>query len=369
MSERTILLNPGPVTLTDGVRRAAVAADLCHREPEFFELQDRVLAGLLAVYDIDPLAWRAVGLGGSGTVAMEAMLASLMPADGRLLVLDNGVYGERLGTIAELHDISCETLKAPWGASVNLQDVDRVLSAGHVTHLAMVHHETTTGRLNPVPAVADLCGRHGVQLMLDGVSSFGAEDIPFDHAALSACAATANKCLHGIPGLAFVVCRASALAAGAQRALYLDLPTWCAKQSLKSTPFTPPVNAYQALEQALTELHDQGGWRARRARYRELADAVGGHLAKLGVASWLAAGESSCVLRSYRLPEGLTYTTLHDRLKDRGFVIYQGQGGLAESMFRISTMGDITDSDLGRLLAALTEAIGGTDRVAQRGHS
>lgn len=356
--QASILLNPGPVTLSEGVRRAAVSQDLCHREPEFLRVQSAVLQGLLNVYGCAAGDWRAVGLGGSGTTAMEAMLASLLPADARLLVLENGVYGERLARIAQAHGITAEPLHQGWGEPLDPARVEAALAQGTFTHLAMVHHETTTGRLNPLPPVADLCERHGVRLLLDAVSSFGAEGLPFDHPALEACAATANKCLHGIPGLAFVVCRKAALASGARRSLYLHLPDWAERQAQQSTPYTPPVNAYLALARALEELAEQGGWQARQARYRALAERVRGCLAGLGVEPWLAPGDSSCVLRSYRLPAGVAYNRVHDGLKRRGFVIYEGQGGLAQEMFRVSTMGEITDADMTRLEAALAEVFG-----------
>jgi hypothetical protein len=155
---RTILLNPGPVTLSAGVRAATLAADLCHREPEFLQAQSRVIDGLLAVYGCDG-HWRAVTHGGSGTSAMEAMLVSLLPADARLLVLENGVYGERLAKIAEIYGIACDSLRVAWGAPLDLAAVQARLEQGGFSHLAMVHHETTTGRLNPVTEIADLCAR------------------------------------------------------------------------------------------------------------------------------------------------------------------------------------------------------------------
>ena len=350
-----ILLNPGPVTLSDGVRRAAVAEDLCHREPEFTRIQEAVLNGLVAVYDCDPAEWQSIALGGSGTVAMEAMVASLLPADGALLVLENGVYGERLSSIADIHGIENASVRAEWGAPIDLAAVEATLASGNFSHLAMVHHETTTGRLNPLAPVADLCQRHGVGLLLDAVSSFGAEEIPFEHPALVACAATANKCLHGIPGLCFVIARRAALAAAAEppRSLYLHLPLWLEKQEAQTTPFTPSVNGFLALRQALVELRAQGGWPARRARYRELAGQVREALAGLGVQPLLEAADSSCALTAYRLPEGSSYEVVHDGLKRWGFVIYAGQGSLVAEMFRISTMGDITRYDMERLLAAM----------------
>jgi 2-aminoethylphosphonate-pyruvate transaminase len=347
---REILLNPGPVTLSDGVRQAAIRADLCHREPEFFTVQREVIEGLPAIYGETSGAWTAITLGGSGTIAMEAMLSSLVPERGRVLVLENGVYGERLSRIARVHGIACEALRQSWGEAIDLEQVQKSLASNTFTHLAMVHHETTTGRLNPIAAVADACAAHGVSVLLDAVSSFAAEAIPFDHPALAACAATANKCLHGIPGLAFVLVRHGLLEApGPERSLYLHLPSWAAAQARDSTPFTPPVNAFLALQQALRELQAQGGWQARHERYTTLAERVRRTLAARRVRPWLPPGESSCALRSYRLPAGLNYNHVHDGFKRHGFVIYAGQGGLSESMFRISTMGAITDADAARL--------------------
>ena len=355
---RAILLNPGPVSLSDGVRRAVARVDLCHREPEFFELQDEVIKGLLDIYQCDPAEWTAVLVGGSGTSAMEAMMASLLPHNAKVLVLENGVYGERLSKLAAIYDINHQVLHTSWGAEIDLDAVDELLAGGEITHVAAVHHETTTGRLNPIKDIAALCERHNTQLLLDAVSSFGAEAIPFDSSAIQAVAATANKCLHGIPGLAMVLCRSSALRQDIEpRTLSLNLMAWAELQARQSTPFTPSVNGMLGLAQALKELTRQGGWKARRTRYRELAGRVAGTLKDVGVEPWLAADDSSCVLRSYYLPAGLTYNELHDGLKQHGFVIYAGQGKLEEQLFRISTMGEISNYDMARLEQALKSVI------------
>ena len=356
---RFILLNPGPVSLSDGVRRAVTRVDLCHRESEFINLQDQVIRGLLDIYQCDPAEWSAVLVGGSGTSAMEAMMASLLPQDARLLVLENGVYGERMSKLAKIYGISYQALHAPWGDEVDLDALGELLASGEISHVAAVHHETTTGRLNPVDEIANLCDQHNVRLLLDAVSSFGAEAIPFRSPCLQAMAATANKCLHGIPGLAMVLCRRDALEQNIEpRSLSLHLPSWAAAQAKRSTPFTPAVNAMLGLAQALQELSKQGGWKARRMRYRKLASDVAATLDQLGVQQWLPADQSSCVLRSYHLPEGLTYNALHDGLKQHGFIIYAGQGDFAEKLFRISTMGEISDYDMARLKQALQSVIG-----------
>ena len=207
---------------------------------------------------------------------------------------------------------------------------------------------------------ASLCTENGVQLLLDAVSSFAAESIPFKDDSLMAIAATANKCLHGIPGLAMVLCRREALQQDIEpRSLSLHLPGWAEHQAKQSTPFTPPVNALLGLKQALKELDKQGGWKARRSRYRKLAGRVAATCEGLGVKQWLPAEQSSCVLRSYHLPDGMTYTELHDGLKQHGFIIYAGQGDLAAQLFRISTMGEICNYDMARLEQALISVIAG----------
>jgi 2-aminoethylphosphonate-pyruvate transaminase len=358
---RYILLNPGPVSISDGVRKSAVRTDLCHREPEYFALQDRVRSELCEVYGLDPGIWTSVLLGGSGTTALEAMLSSLLPRDARLLVIENGVYGERISRIADIHGVDFRAVKHEWAEAIDFQRVEEALADESFTHLAAVHHETTTGRLNDVERMAGLCDRHGASLLLDAVSSFGAESIPFESPALAACAATANKCLHGIPGLCFAVSRRAALTQAAEppRSLYMHLPLWAEKQDRQGTPFTPPVNSLLALDQALAELKEQGGWRARHANYSRLAGQVERSLAGHGVELLLEPGQSSCVLHAYHLPDGKSYEKIHAGLKQRGFVIYAGQGNLAEHMFRISTMGEIGNYDMERLLAALSAVFSG----------
>ncbi|MCR4466920.1 2-aminoethylphosphonate aminotransferase [Burkholderia sp. SCN-KJ] len=353
-----LLLNPGPVTLTERVRRSLLQPDLCHRESEFFDLQDEARARLVAAYELDPAEWAAVLMTGSGTAAVESMIAALVPQDGKLLVVENGVYGERITQIATQYGIAHDVLKHEWMQAPDLAQIAARLDAGGYSHVAVIHHETTTGRLNDLGAIADVCRARGVKMLVDGVSSFGAEAIDFAGGVIDAVAATANKCLHGVPGAAFVIVRRSALAKAASRTYYLDLGRLAKLQDQRNTPFTPSVHAYYALVEALREFDEAGGWRARHAHYKALADQAQAGLAARGMSLVLPEGASSVVLRAYRLPQGVTYETLHDGLKARGFVIYAGQGGLSKELFRISTMGAIQAADVERLLegfAALTQ--------------
>ncbi|HHV7525218.1 TPA: 2-aminoethylphosphonate aminotransferase [Burkholderia orbicola] len=349
-----LLLNPGPVTLSERVRRSLLQPDLCHRESEFFDLQDEARTRLVAAYELDPAEWAAVLMTGSGTAAVESMIAALVPQDGKLLVIENGVYGERITQIATQYGIAHEVLKHEWMQAPDLPQIAAKLDAGGYSHVAVIHHETTTGRLNDLGAIAEVCRARGVKMLVDGVSSFGAEAIDFAGGDIDAVAATANKCLHGVPGAAFVIVRRSALAKAASRTYYLDLGRLAKLQDQRNTPFTPSVHAYYALVEALREFDEAGGWRARHAHYKALADQAQAGLAARGMPLVLPEGASSVVLRAYRLPQGVTYEALHDGLKARGFVIYAGQGGLSKELFRISTMGAIQAADVARLLDGFT---------------
>ncbi|MBR7915609.1 2-aminoethylphosphonate aminotransferase [Burkholderia vietnamiensis] len=349
-----LLLNPGPVTLSERVRRSLLQPDLCHRESEFFDLQDEARARLVAAYELDPAEWAGVLMTGSGTAAVESMIAALVPQDGKLLVIENGVYGERITQIATQYGIAHDVLKHEWMQAPDVAAIAARLDAGGYSHVAVIHHETTTGRLNDLGAIADVCRARGVRMLVDGVSSFGAEAIDFGGGVIDAVAATANKCLHGVPGAAFVIVRRSALTKAASRTYYLDLGRLAKLQDQRNTPFTPSVHAYYALVEALREFDEAGGWRARHARYKALADQVQAGLAARGMPLVLPDGESSVVLRAYRLPQGVAYEALHDGLKARGFVIYAGQGGLSKELFRISTMGAIEAADVERLLEGFT---------------
>ena len=281
-----ILLNPGPVTLSPRVRAALMNPDLCHREPEFADLQDDIRARLLGVYGLRPADYAAVLLTGSGTAAVEAMLTSLIPQTGELLVLENGVYGERLTRIAEVHRIPHVRVQHAWQAPLDLPRIAEAIERhSGLSHIAMVHHETTTGRLNALADIGALGRVHGLGILLDAVSSFGAEALDFEGLGLTACAATANKCLHGVPGVSFVAVSRAALSHpdGPRRSLYLDLRSYCEAQDRRSTPYTPSVQVFYALREALAELAEEGGRQSRYGRYRRLLGIARDGLRALGI--------------------------------------------------------------------------------------
>lgn len=351
------LLNPGPVTMSARVKRALSFDDECHREPEFAALVGDVRRRLADVYAAE--GWEAVLLGGSGTAAVEAMLALVAPNEAALVVA-NGVYGERIAAMLRAQQKPHEVLAAPWTEPIDVASVDRALATGAFGHAVVVHHETTTGRLNDLAAIGAVCTRHGVPLLVDAVSSFGAEALDLASWGCEAVAATANKCLHGAPGVAFVLAREEALdrPSGAT-SVTLDLRRHAIAQRAGGAAFTLPTHVVRALREALAELDEHGGWRRRREAYRARAARVRRVVRELGVELLLAReGDYASSLTSWRLPARRAYVDVHARLKRDGFVIYRGQGALDGEIFRIAVMGDLDDADMDRLAASLRAALG-----------
>jgi 2-aminoethylphosphonate-pyruvate transaminase len=251
MSERQwILLNPGPANTTATVRDALVMSDLCHREPEFFQIMRSCRERLVALACATPASgsaadWTAVLFTGSGTAAVEATLCSVVAPEGGVLVVDNGVYGARMLKICRAHAIRHHAISSDNVTPVAPADVRRVLRQHpELTHVALVHHETTTGLLNPVEAVAQAAADEGRRVIVDAMSSLFGERLDVTADGIDFVMASANKCLQGVPGVSFVLARRAAVAAlrgRAPRSVYLDLSDHYVQQEAENTPFTPAV--------------------------------------------------------------------------------------------------------------------------------
>ena len=349
-----LLLNPGPVNVSSRVQQALLRGDLCHREEEFSDLLVAVRSKLLRAFA--PQGYTAVPVSGSGTLAVEAMVSSALPEGRKLLVINNGVYGERMLRMAEAHRIPAVELRYGWTERPDLSRIEETLRTDPaISAVALVHHETTTGLLNPVAEVGAITRRAGRWLLLDAVSALGGEDLDLTHDGVDLCACTANKCVQGLPGVAFVLVRNEAMAAMQdypRRSLYLHLPLHWEAQERRSIPFTPSVQAWYALDAALDELLEETVT-ARVQRYRAAATLLREGFVRLGLKFLLPPEYQANSLTSLLLPEGMTYQRLHDDLKGRGFVIYEGQGKLQTGVFRVANMGHLTLDDFRRFLGAL----------------
>jgi 2-aminoethylphosphonate-pyruvate transaminase len=357
MPNKTILLNPGPTNVSKAVIDAAAGPLFCHREPEYFTLQDEVRERLLRVMDLDPEVWAAVLIAGSGTSAMESMILAGVPEGKALLISDNGVYGDRIAKMAKAHGIPAKVVTQPWTQATDPELLAAAIEArDDFGALAVIHHETTTGLLNPVVEVGKVAKRYGLNFLVDSVSGLGGDALDFEEAGADIVASTGGKNFQGMPALSFGYARRAKLEearAWSPRSVYLDFVNLCDKQDRRGTPFTPAVPFVAALRQALIELQEETV-AGRVARYAEAARFLREGYARMGLTLWLPEGTplSNC-LTTIRLPEGRTYVELHDYLKERGFVIYAGQGQIEKEAFRIANMGNVAREDYQRLLDVL----------------
>jgi 2-aminoethylphosphonate-pyruvate transaminase len=361
-----ILLNPGPANTSSAVKQALLCDDICPREREFGDVMRMVCEGLVRLVDPGD-EYTAVLFGGSGTAAVEAAIASAVPADGRLLVIDNGAYGARMVQIAEAYRLPHDVEVFGVGGWIDIERiaqrlVQQSLTGLPYTQLAVVHHETTTGMLNPVEAIGALCREHGVELIVDAMSSYAG--IPFSMNGMGAdfLVASANKCIQGMAGLSFVICRrrrVEAMTVAPGRSLYLDLgEQYRYFERCSQMRFTPPVQLIYALAAAIDELEVEGGVVARHLRYQECWRALDGGMQGLGFRRLLPEHQLSRILTSYIEPthEDYSYGRLHDLLYGRGFTIYPGKGG-KKATFRLANMGNISPGDMDRFIAAMRQTV------------
>lgn len=357
----SILLNPGPVNVHDRVRAALAYPDVCHREPEPIDLMTTARAKATAVAGGDD-SYTSVLLAGSGTAALEAALSSVVPQDGKILILDNGNYGERMYRIVSVHGIAHTRLEFGWCNPIDPAEVDAALAADpSITHVGMVHHETSTGMMNPVRAIGEVVSRRGASLVVDSISSLGAEefDMRTDH--VDWCVGTANKCLEGLPGVSFVCApraKLEALADVPTRTFYLDLHGHYIGQEKRKAPlFTPAVQVMYAFDAAL-DLMIEETVPGRIARYRALAEQVRAGLAERGIALLLGSEYHSNTVTNAYVPDGISYAQLHDGLKDEGYIVYGVQEQLG-NVFRVANMGQVDAKDISGFFEALDRVLTG----------
>ncbi len=347
-----ILLTPGPCMTSQAVRMAAALPDLNHREPEFAEVIRDVRSGLQSLASSQGAPMQPYLIGGSGTAAVEAMISSCIER-GPALILANGYYSERLDAVFRVHNIPHETLRFGWLEPWDMERVAQRLKTKQFEAVLAVHHETTTGRLNPVEGLAKLAARYGARVLVDAVSSLGGD--PLDLRGVDAVCSSANKCLHGLPGVSFVLLEpgfAKAIEAFPRRTYYLSLPMY----EGENPPLTPPVPLLRALRQALAENAEQGGFAARHARYAQLAGRIRRTLAGKGYRFAVPEADASCTMTCATLPTGVCAEQWFELNHENGFELYRCKGELAERFFQVANMGELTDGMVDAWLAQVPQA-------------
>ena len=362
-----ILLNPGPVNVSERVRQALMRPDICHRESEFTDLLQGIREKLIRAFAPNYSSeYVALVMTGSGTAAVEAAITSCVAPGRRLMVIKNGVYSQRISQMAAAHKIQAAELAGEWDQRFGVEPVTVALRQNAaIQAIAVVQHETSTGMVNPVKDVGAVAKKVGRYLLVDGVSSLAGEEIDFNAYNIGLIAGSSGKCIQGFPGVGFVIVRRDLMEQMVnyeRRSVYLHLPAYYKEQEEGSIPFTPAVQLYYAFDEALNELLEEGVAN-RIARYRKAARTIRNYMRAMRMRFYLREPLWSSTLTAFRLPEGVYYDHLHDLLRERGYVIYAGQAQLAESLFRVANMGALTDAQIDGFLKAFEAVLPEAQKV------
>lgn len=355
---REVLLNPGPATTTDSVKYAQVQSDICPRELEFGGLMEWC-AEKLTSFAASTDEYTTVMFGCSGTGADEAMVCSVVPEDGRLLVIDNGSYGNRLAKIAKVHKLNFDVFESSTYEPIDLKALEKVLSSKKYTHLAAVYHETTTGLLNPIGEICTMAHSFGMTTIVDAVSAYCGIPMDLKTLGIDFMASTSNKNIQGMAGVGFVICNKKALEATKDipiRNYYLNLwDQYQYFQKTKQTRFTPPVQTFYALRQAIIETEVETVEK-RAERYTACWNILVDTVKKLGLKMLVKEENQSHLITAILEPDVPDYSFegLHDFAKEYAFTIYPGKLGNINT-FRIANIGDIQPEEMQCFCGKLTE--------------
>jgi len=356
-----LLLTPGPLTTSRGVRQAMLQ-DFCTWDGDYNNIVSDIRRRLVTLAGQTEPEFTSVLMQGSGTFSVEATIGTVIPDDGKLLVLANGAYGQRIAQIARRLKLAHEVVAFAETEATDPDRVNRVLAAdATITHVALVHCETTTGMLNPAEAIGEVVRQHRRQFILDAMSSFGGITMSMDLLAADYLISSANKCIQGVPGFGFVIAPRAALEAteAQARSLSLDLhDQWREMEEKKGKwRYTSPTHVVRAFSQALSELDEEGGVARRQARYEENHRRLVSGMQKLGFRPLLEEEDRSPIITAFCYPDDdrFSFQAFYDALKRRRFVIYPGKVSAAET-FRIGTIGHVFPEDIDELVAAIGEA-------------
>lgn len=336
--------------------------DLGSRDRVFLDRVAAVRARLLTIAGVSEPEYTAIPIQGSGTFGIEATLGSAIPRGGKLLVGSNGAYGARIAHIARVLGIACEVVEVPESERLPPQLLAAALARDpQLSHLAVVHCETSTGLFNDISAIGAVAREHGRRFLVDAMSSFAGVPIDLRAAGIDLLVTSANKCLEGVPGFAIVIAHRAALdeAQGSARSVSLDLTAQLRGLDADGQfRFTPPTHALLACDQALHELIAEGGVAARAERYRKNHETLRAGMSELGFRSFLPDADQGPIITAYYYPEhpNFSFARFYHELSERGFVIYPGKVSRA-ACFRIGTIGRIDSTQVRALLAAIRSVL------------
>ena len=356
-----LLLTPGPLTTTRTVKESMLV-DLSTWDDDYNNIVQQVRSRIVQLVTRSKL-YTSVLMQGSGTFAVESTVGSVVPPDGKLLIISNGAYGRRIGLIADRLKIDFSEMSCSETTCPDSQRLNQILETDPlVTHVAMVHCETTTGILNPIRELSKIVKKHNRILILDAMSSFGGIPLVIDEIGIDYLISSANKCIQGVPGFAFVICHQKKFekTRGYARSLSLDLYDQWETMETKGGKwrYTSPTHTLLAFHQALEELENEGGIGARNKRYSACQRILVDGMSSIGFYPLLDKHLHSPIITAFRYPKEkwFNFSIFYQKLKERQFVIYPGKVS-EEDTFRIGTIGDLSIDDIRHLVRVIEEVV------------
>lgn len=353
------LLTPGPLTTTDTVKQEMLF-DHCTWDDDYKQITQKIRKGLLKLGHVDEPEYTAVLMQGSGTFGVESVLTSVIGRKDKLLIAANGSYGLRMGEICRHAGIAFTLYEEKNDRQPEPERIAAMLAEDPaLTHVAMVHSETTSGILNDVEAVGRVVKAAKKVFIVDAMSSFGGVDIPVKDWGIDFLISSANKCIQGVPGFSFILAGQDLLkaSAGTARSLSLDLyDQWKGQNADGKWRFTSPTHVVLAFAKAMEELEAEGGIPARHARYERNERLLAERLGALGFRPYLRPEVQGPIITSFYYPEGagFTFRQMYEYIKERGYVLYPGKVMEADT-FRVGNIGEIYPEDIERLAAIMAE--------------
>ena len=359
------LLTPGPLTTTKTVKEEMLF-DRCTWDNEYKEITQKIRTEILNLAQASPKVYTTVLMQGSGSFGVEAVLHTAIGKEDKCLIITNGNYGERMVSMAKCIGIKYIIYSVDYHTYPKVEEIERIFKSDKdITHIAMVHCETTTGILNPIRDIAKLCVQYDKTFILDAMSSFGGIQINVQELGIDYLISSANKCIQGVPGFSFIVAKIEKLleCQGNSKSLSLDLyDQWICMNKGGKWRYTSPTHTVAAFSKALDELQGEGGILARNKRYTDNNNLLRKKLKNIGISSYINEELQSPIITTFLFPsEDFNFNNFYNYVKERGFVLYPGKLTEVDS-FRIGNIGEIYEEDIEEVCYIIEEYMRGVKR-------
>lgn len=357
--KKSKMMVAGPVNVTDSVKKSLVYDEIGHREPEFEKIYSSVADQLLKAFSVDSSKYTPFVIGGSGTAAIESAITANIHSGRKMLVVNNGAFGDRMVDICSTYKIPRVRTNNQWGEYPNLSKIEKLLiSKPKIEAVSMTLLETSTGMVNPVDEVGKLCKKYNKLFIVDAVSGFAGDPLDVGSSHIDFCISNTNKGLSGLPVISFGIAKNKTLDKIKDiqpRNYYLNLLKHIKYGGKNQTPFTPQIPLFRMLDQSLTELLEEGV-ENRIERYAENSRLMRQRLSQMGFALQLHDHMSN-VMTNVLLPKNYAYLDIHSRLKDKGYIVYPGKGHLEGKVIHIANVGTTTTKEVDEFCNVLSQII------------